>query len=151
MENVELDRGDAWLVYDGECPVCVTYCKYVRIRAAVGHLHLVDARHPSALLDEITAAGLNIDQGMVVKFQDQIYYGPDAIYVLTQLSTPSGIFNRLNYYFFSSRLGANIFYPLGKACRTVLLKLLGIRYIDNLKGTPTFNEHCSVSAIFQQA
>jgi predicted DCC family thiol-disulfide oxidoreductase YuxK len=133
MNNHSTARGDAWLVYDGECPVCKTYTRYVRIRETVGRLHLIDARHPGTLMNEITAAGLDIDQGMVLKFNDMIYYGPDAIHMLTLLSTPSGVFNRINYYFFSTKIGARIFYPLGKACRTVLLKLLGIRYIENLK------------------
>jgi hypothetical protein len=133
MENYSTARGDAWLVYDGECPVCNTYVKYIRIRETVGRLHLVDARHPSDLLDEVTAAGLDIDHGMVLKFNDVIYYGSDAVYVLTMLGTASGIFNRINYYFFGSKISANIFYPLGKAFRTLLLKLLGIKYIENLK------------------
>src|SRR4051812_27580332 len=103
MENVSVGS-DAWLVYDGECPICKTYAKYVRIRDTVGQLHLVDARNPSALLDEITNAGLNIDKGMVFKFNGIIYYGADAVHVLTLLSTRSGIFNRINYYFFSSKI-----------------------------------------------
>ena len=128
-----MDKDDIWLVYDGECPVCKTYCKYIRIRDAVGRLHLVDARQPSEVLDEITAAGLDIDQGMVVKFNNTLYYGADAIQVLTLLSTRFGIFNRINYLFFSSKVGAKLFYPLGKAIRTLLLKVLGIKYIENLK------------------
>jgi hypothetical protein len=88
-------------------------------------------------MDEITAAGLDIDQGMVVKFKDVIYYGPDAIHILTLLSTPSGIFNRINYYVFSTKVGAKIFYPLGKAFRTLVLKVLGIKYIENLKYKPS--------------
>ncbi len=125
--------GDVWLVYDGECPVCKAYCKYIRIREAAGQLHLVDARQPSALMDEITAAGIDIDQGMVVKLRGAIYYGADAIYVLTRLSTTSGVFNRLNYFFYGSRSVAKVFYPLGKAFRNVVLKISGIAYIDNLK------------------
>jgi hypothetical protein len=133
MKNYSAARGDAWLVYDGECPVCNTYTKYILIRETVGRLHLVDARHPSALLDEVTAAGLDIDHGMVLKFNDVIYYGSDAVYVVTRLGSPSGIFNRINYYFFGSKIGANIFYPVGKAFRTALLKIMGIKYIENLK------------------
>ena len=133
MNTPTKSQTDVWLVYDGECPVCKTYCKYIRIREAVGNLQLVDARQPGPLMDEITAAGLDIDQGMVLKFKDAIYYGPDAIHMLTLLSTPSGIFNRINYYVFSTRVGANIFYPIGKFFRTLLLKLLGIKYIENLK------------------
>jgi len=131
--SIQSNKEDVWLVYDGECPVCKTYCKYIRIRKAVGNLHLVDARLPSPIMDEITHAGLDIDQGMVLKFKDAIYYGPDAVHMLTLLSTPSGFFNRVNYYVFSTKLGAAIFYPMGKAFRNLLLKLLGINYIENLK------------------
>lgn len=126
-------NGNVWLVYDGECPVCKTYCRYARLRAAVGQLHLVDARQPSALMDEITAAGLDIDQGMVVKFEGVMYYGPDAIRMLTLLSTSSGLFNRINYWFFGTPMRAGVFYPVGKAFRNIILKLLGIGYIENLK------------------
>ena len=133
MKSIAERQTDVWLVYDGECPVCKTYCKYIRIRDAVGNLQLVDARQPGILMDEITAAGLDIDQGMVLKFKDVIYYGADAIHMLTLLSTPSGIFNRINYYVFSKKIGAKIVYPFGKAFRTLLLKLLGIKYIENLK------------------
>lgn len=132
MKSLAENQSDVWLVYDGECPVCRTYCKYIRIRDAIGNLRLVDARQPGALMDEITAAGLDIDQGMVLKFKDVIYYGTDAIHMLTLLSSPFGIFNRINYYVFSSKIGAKIFYPIGKAFRVLLLKLLGIKYIGNL-------------------
>lgn len=125
-----------WLVYDGQCPVCTAYCNYIRIRAAVGALQLVDARQPGELMDDITRLGLDIDQGMVLKFNRVIYYGPDAIHMLALLSTASGVFNRFNYYLFSTKTGAKIFYPIGKALRTLLLKLLGIRPIENLTRTP---------------
>ncbi|WP_144631479.1 DCC1-like thiol-disulfide oxidoreductase family protein [Bordetella genomosp. 13] len=125
--------GDIWLVYDGECPLCRTYCKVVRIREAAGRLHLVDARQPGPLMDEITAAGLDIDQGMVLKMGDRLYYGADAIHMLTLLSTPSGLFNRISYLFFGSERAASISYPISKAVRNVVLKVMGIRYIENLK------------------
>ncbi len=122
-----------WLVYDGQCPLCTMYCKYVRVRAAAGKLELVDARQPGALMDQITAMGLDIDQGMVLKFRDAIYYGPDAIHMVTLMSTRAGFFNRVSYYFFGSKLGSKIFYPAGKVVRNIVLKVLGIRYINNLK------------------
>lgn len=133
MNAMKIPDEGVWLVYDGECPVCRTYCSYIRIRQATGQLHLVDARQPGALMDEITAAGLDIDQGMVLKMSGQLYYGADAIHMLTLLSSPSGLFNRFNYYLFSTRLGSRILYPLGKALRNMVLKVQGIHYIDNLK------------------
>lgn len=127
------EKGDVWLVYDGECPICHAYCIRARINDAVGALHLVDARQPGPLMDEITAAGLDIDQGMVVKFRDIIYYGPEAMRMLTLLGTRAGWFNRLSYLFFGTSRRSNLWYPVGKAMRNVVLKVLGIRYIDNLK------------------
>jgi predicted DCC family thiol-disulfide oxidoreductase YuxK len=136
MDSLTRQEGGAWLVYDGECPLCKTYCRYARIRDAVGTLHLVDARLPSPLMDEITAAGLDIDQGMVLKFAGVMYYGPDAIRVLNLLSSGSGFFNRVTAWFFGGRRRANFFYPFSKAFRNVVLKLLGIRYLENLKTSP---------------
>lgn len=135
MQQVDDRNEDVWLVYDGECPLCNNWCSRARIRETVGRLHLVDARAPGPLMDEITAAGLDIDQGMVVKFRDVIYYGPDAIRVLTLMSTGSGVFNRINFWFFGGVRRAGVFYPLGKAFRNLVLKLLGIGYIENLKKT----------------
>ena len=121
-----------WLVYDGECPLCSAWCTRARVREAVGELVLVDARAPGPLMDEITALGLDIDQGMVLKFRDVIYYGPDAIRMMSLLSTPLGWFNRVNALFFGGVRRANFWYPVGKAFRNLTLKLLGIKYIDNL-------------------
>lgn len=137
VPNVSATPDDIWLVYDDDCPVCRTYCKYVRINEAAGKLHLVDARKPGPLMDEITAAGLDIDQGMVLKWKQATYYGPDAIHMLSLLSTRSGLFNRVCYLFFGTRWAARVFYPVGKAFRNVLLKLLGIPFIGNLKKKQT--------------
>jgi len=125
---------DLWLVYDGECPVCRSYCRHIRLRQAAGRLHLVDAREPGPLMDEITRAGLDIDQGMVLKVRGQLYYGDAAMHLITLMGTRAGWFNRVSFLFFGTRFAARIFYPAGKAVRNLLLKILGIRYIDNLGG-----------------
>ena len=85
------------------------------------------------VLKEITDIGLDIDQGMVLKLDKQIYYGSDAIHALSLISSRSGIFNRLNYYFFRSKRVAHWFYPLLRSCRNLLLKLLGKSKINNLE------------------
>lgn len=120
------------LVYDKECPACNAYCQFVRIREAVGELTLVDARESSEVLKQITDMGLDIDQGMVLKLDKQIYYGSDAIHALSLISSRSGIFNRLNYYLFRSKRVAHWFYPVLRSCRNLLLKILGKRKINNL-------------------
>lgn len=125
-------REEILLVYDKQCPVCDNYCRLVRIRETIGELRLVDARKPSAVMDEITAREWDIDQGMVLKMGDRLYYGTDAIHALALISRRSGIFNRFNYWMFKSRALSHIFYPVLRFFRNLLLKLLRRTKINNL-------------------
>jgi predicted DCC family thiol-disulfide oxidoreductase YuxK len=127
-----MSRPEILLVYDKECPACNAYCQIVRIRESVGDLKIIDAREKSEVLDEITAQGLDIDQGMVLKMGDQLYYGSDAIHALALISSRSGVFNRFNYWMFKSKAISSWLYPLLRFCRNLLLKLLGKTKINNL-------------------
>ena len=86
------------LIYDKQCPACNFYCNIVRIRESVGELVLVDARENSEVMDEITKRDWDIDQGMVLKVGEQLYYGSDAIYILSTIGSQSNLFNRFNYW-----------------------------------------------------
>jgi predicted DCC family thiol-disulfide oxidoreductase YuxK len=125
-------NAEVLVVYDKHCPACDYYCNMVRIKESVGRLVLVDARDGGPIMDEITARGLDIDQGMVVKVGDELYYGADAIHVLALMGTNRGFFNRLAYWSFRSPAVAKVLYPLLKACRNLLLKILGKTKINNL-------------------
>ncbi|WP_240223124.1 DCC1-like thiol-disulfide oxidoreductase family protein [Rheinheimera hassiensis] len=120
------------LIYDKDCPACNAYCQMVRIRQSVGELKLINAREDTEVMQQITAQGLDIDQGMVLKMGDNWYYGSDAIYMLSLLSSRSGLFSRLNYHLFKSKRLAKWLYPLLRFFRNLLLKLLGKRKINNL-------------------
>ena len=128
----QADREEILLVYDKQCPVCDTYCRLVRIEEAAGDLKIIDARESSDVLDEITARGLDIDQGMVLKMEGEIYYGADAIHALALISSRSGFFNRLNYLMLYSKRVSRILYPVLRGCRHLLLKILGKTTINNL-------------------
>jgi predicted DCC family thiol-disulfide oxidoreductase YuxK len=120
------------LVYDHECPVCRNYCQAVRIRETAGELLIINARECSDIMQLVTARGLDIDHGLVLKLDDQFYYGADAIHALAVLSTRAGILNRLNYWLFRSARLSHLLYPVLRALRNLLLKLLGRRRINNL-------------------
>ena len=127
-----MGNNEVLLIYDKECPACDNYCQVVRIRETVGKLRLIDARENSDVLAEITALGLDIDQGMVLKLDGQIYYGSDAIHALALISSRSGLLNRLNYYLFRSKRLSHVFYPMLRFFRNVLLKVLSKTKINNL-------------------
>lgn len=135
-----MEREEVLLVYDQECPACNAYCQLVNIRESVGDLRIVDARENTEVLEEITAQGLDIDQGMVLKMGGQLYYGADAINALALIGSRSGIFNRMNYWMFKSRTASSILYPVLRFFRNLLLKILGKSKINNLniKGNDKF-------------
>ncbi len=126
------DENTIFLVYDKECPACDYYCNTVRIRESVGNLVLIDARKTSLQLAKITAAGLDIDQGMVLIVSDRMYYGADAIHALALMGTRSGFVNRLSYWCFKSKPISRVLYPILRAARNLLLKVLGRTKINNL-------------------
>ncbi len=127
-----MSRPEILLVYDKECPACNAYCQIIRIRETVGDLKIIDAREKSEVLDEITARGLDIDQGMVLKMEGQLYYGSDAMHALALISNRSGLLNRINYWIFKSKSVSSWLYPVLRLFRNLLLKMLGKTKINNL-------------------
>ena len=124
---------DILLVYDKECSACNYYCNLARIRESVGNLVLINARDAGLIMDEITAAGLDIDQGMVLKVGNELFYGSDAIHSLALMSTRSGLFNRMSYMLFRSKKVSTLLYPVLRSCRNLLLKALRKSKINNLE------------------
>ena len=131
-------REEIVLVYDKECPACDNYCQVVRIKESIGNLKIVSAREDSDIMKEITALGLDIDQGMVLKMGGEFYYGSDAIHTLALISSRSGTFNQINYWIFKSKTLSLILYPVLRFFRNLLLRVLKKSKINNLK-TPGNN------------
>jgi len=123
---------DIQVVYDKQCPVCDYYCNKVEVQESAGPLSRIDARCPDTLIDEITSAGLDIDEGMVLKVGDELFYGSEALHELALRSSRKGVFNRLTYAVFRNRTASRILYPVLKTCRNLLLKILRRSRINNL-------------------
>lgn len=119
------------LVYDRECPVCDFYCRHAAVSEG-SELKRIDARESGHLMTEITRAGLDIDQGMVLKKDGVLYYGSDAIHELAKLAPRRGAFNRLSRALFSNRRAAHLLYPVMRNGRNLLLKIMGKTRINNL-------------------
>ena len=117
--------GESAIIYDGECPVCAFYARHVRLRGAAGLVQLVDARSGGAWVERARAAGLRLDEGMVFHYAGRWYHGADCVHSIALLSSPSGLFNRLNAAIFRRRALARALYPALRGGRSLLLKLLG--------------------------
>ena len=81
---------------------------------------------------EITAKGWDIDQGMVLKMGEELYYGSNAIHALALISSRSGVFNRINFWVFKSKTNSKWIYPILRFFRNLLLRILNKTKINNL-------------------
>jgi hypothetical protein len=91
---------------------------------------MVDARSGDPVVDEIRAAGLDLDRGMVLKLDGKLYFGDRCMHMLALMSTPSDLFNRIMKRVFSSPGLARRIYPALVAGRNAALRLLGRRRIN---------------------
>lgn len=128
----EAAKNGLQIVYDGECPFCSAYVKLLRLREAIGPVELIDARGRHPILQEIRQAGLDLDDGMVVKTGGRLYHGGDCLHVLAMLSTRAGLFNRLVGAIFRSPRLSRALYPSLRAGRNAALRLLGRKPIRDM-------------------
>ena len=131
----EESENTIWFVYDGKCPICQIGAAYYRVRESVGRLHTVDARtekdHP--VMQEINRAGLNLDDGMVIKYKGKLYQGDDALHLMAELGSDSDWFNKINNTLFKSRTLAALCYPFMKGTRNLALTIKRAGRIRNLE------------------
>ena len=109
------------IIYDGDCMLCHSYVRMVRLREAIGEVETLDARSGDPRLAQYWAQGYDLNDGMLFVHRDKLYFGAEAVHVLALLCTPSGVFNRLNAWIFSSRAMAVMAYPFLRLGRSVAL------------------------------
>jgi len=142
-----------YIYYDGECPVCSNYVKFLRLRETVEDVVLVDLREENTERARLEERGYDLDQGMVVDIDGKLYAGADAVNRLALLSTPVGIFNRLNALAHSNSIVASILYPVLRAGRWCILFGLGRKAFDKNDSKPSshfqlFNTFFAIFSIF---
>lgn len=135
-----MSKPEIVLIYDEECPVCRRYCRMVNIKENQGELKIINARIDSDIIREVTNRGLDMDQGMVLKSENEFYSGADALHKLALISTRTDLFNRLNYRIFKSRTISTWVYPVLIFLRNLLLKTLGKTKINNLRKVENNNQ-----------
>ena len=120
----------AWLIYDGECPVCRCYALHLDLKRFLGELVLVNAREGGPIVDEVRALPHDLNEGMVLKIDGRFHRGDAALHTLALLSDGRKIFGAFNRLMFHSRASARLIYPLLKLGRRALLKIKGVPMID---------------------
>lgn len=117
------------LIYDGECPLCRNFVAAQHLQQQFGELTLLDARdlpeQNPLLLMELQQQDLTLNQTMLLRIDGQWLAGADVLQLLASVNQPDWR-NRLWLYWFKSKQRARFSYPLLRAGRNLLLKLLRI-------------------------
>ena len=113
------------IIYDGHCPFCSRYVKWVRLKEAVENVSLVNAREHKDLYKDCLDAGYDLDIGMLALYKGTIYHGTEAVHFLALMTSPVSVFNKLNRLIFSNRIMSKILYPLLRLGRNTAIFLKG--------------------------
>ncbi len=116
------------LIYDGQCPVCTAYSGAVEPEGAE-KLERIDARSDDPLVRAATAAGYDLDEGMIVMHAGRYYHGAEALSFMARRAPAKGLRNRLHRLLLGSSAVSRTVYPALRAGRNLLLKLLGRKKI----------------------
>lgn len=111
--------------YDRQCPFCNLYSKYISLKEN-HELSLLNARENIKELERLNEKGFNIDEGFIVRVNDdKLYQGAEALVFLNTVS-------KRKLYFTDNKVFKKIIYPFVKFLRKILLLILG-RSVDLLK------------------
>ncbi len=113
------------IIYDGECPFCSRYVRFLRLKETVGPVDLIDARSDDPTVKQVRDAGFDLNGGMALIDGENIYWGDECINRLALMSTASGVFNRVNAVIFKSPALSKALYPILVFGRNSTLRLLG--------------------------
>lgn len=122
---------NAWIVYDGECPFCRNYMALVKLRNNIGSVRLINAREFGPEVHAIREAGLDLDDGMVLNYQGQMYHGADCIHMIALLSEDDGLFGKINNWVFQSPVRSKTLYPILRFFRNMTLMVMGRKKIKD--------------------
>ena len=117
------------VVYDGECPFSRNYVRVMSLRKAVGDIELVDARIQAPAVRRLVELGYDLNEGMATIYGDKVYYGKDAVVLISSLTGDRDWMGRVIAISLRSPTRAMFFYPLMKLGRRIALRMLGKQLI----------------------
>jgi predicted DCC family thiol-disulfide oxidoreductase YuxK len=118
------------IIYDGECPFCSRFVELYRIRKNVGVVRLTNVRERPDLIAAFNRTGIDIDNGMIVKWDGRDFYGASAVSLLSMLAAEDGLWSKVNALLFKNPQRARRVYPFLVFGRKVALKLMGRKLIN---------------------
>lgn len=127
-------QGGMVVVYDGECPFCSNYVRLMALRRLTGSVELVDARSGDPRVADLWAKGYDLNEGMAAIYGGTVYYGSDALALISGIVGDGGIARRALSLLLRDPGRARLLYPAMKTGRRLALRALGRKDL-----TPSFD------------
>lgn len=134
MTELESSDRPLTIVYDGDCPFCNNYVRFMALREKVGDIELIDARSDEPVVRDLWKSGYDLNEGMAAIHGGIVYYGSDAMSLISTIEGNGGLFKRVMSRMFRNPARARALYPFLKTGRRVTLRLMGKEDL-----APTFN------------
>src|ERR1700758_1793074 len=113
------------IVYDKECPFCRKYVRLTELKKAAGNVDLVNARTPHPAVWKLVELGYDLNEGMAAIYGGKVYYGKDAVVLISSLTGDRDWMGRVIAISLRSPTRATLLYPVMKLGRRVPLAMLG--------------------------
>jgi predicted DCC family thiol-disulfide oxidoreductase YuxK len=123
------------IVYDGHCPFCNNYVQLMALKRVAGDVELIDARSGHPVVRRLEALGYALDDGMAAICGEKIYYGADAVILISNMVGEDSWIARVLAVLLRKPERAKVLYPIMKYGRRITLRLLGRRHIADERGT----------------
>ncbi len=120
-----------YLLYDKDCPFCRNYMKYQEMKENFSDIKILNARDNMELVKELKMLNYNIDDGMILKIDDKIYFGDEVINFLAKNGKNKNFVSSLTNILFKSYLISKILYPIFKYFRFLYFKIFLKKFIND--------------------
>ncbi len=112
------------LYYDDECPFCKEYSKYIELRKKY-EVQLINARESIEKIKTFREKGFDINDGMIVELDGDIYQGADAAKLLDECISKDKFIDKVISFFVKVPGFKQVIYPIILLFRRIILKISG--------------------------
>ncbi len=113
------------ILYDGDCIYCQKYVTFLRLRDTLGKVVMKNLRDHPQVVELLRENAIEPNEGMVFVTGDNLFSGSDATHALASLSTPSGVYNRVQRVILGNRTLSTLLYPALRFGRRMTLIVRG--------------------------
>ncbi len=120
-----------YLLYDKDCPFCRNYMKYQEMKENFSDIKILNARDNMELVKELKMLNYNIDDGMILKIEDKIYFGDEVLNFLAKNGKNKNFVSSLTNILFKSYFISKMLYPIFKYFRFLYFKIFLKKFIND--------------------